>query len=348
MKITEIDLPNVQHKEVRLFKLTNGEETEVTITNIGATITSIKTKDKEGNLSDIVLGFDTPEEYISKEYLGNCIFLGATVGRFANRISKGKFELDGKTYKLRKNNGNNHLHGGPTGFHQKIWNARIEDTDAGQTLVMTLTSPDKEEGYPGKVEVEVRFFLSNENELIIDYNAQSDTPTPVNLTNHSYFNLSGKVTDILNHEVMIFADEYTPKIDDIPIGDIVPTKDTPFDFQDFRKVGERLNHLPEEAYDHNLVISGDEGDLRRAAIAKEPESGRTLEVYTTLPGMQFYTGYFLDGTYGNSKRKFDQFSGMCFETQYFPDSPNHKAFPSCIVTPDNPFNHTTVFKFTVE
>lgn len=348
MKIEKIEQTDLKNQIIKLFKLTNPNGTVIKITNIGATITSIQTKDRDGKLSETVLGFDKPEEYLSEEYLKNCVYLGATVGRFANRIAKGKFELNGKTYKLNQNNGHHHLHGGPKGFHQKIWEARIEDTDAGQTLVMNLTSPDKEEGYPGNLEVEVRFFLSNENELIIDYHANSDAPTPVNLTNHSYFNLSGKDTDILDHEVMIFADEYTPKQDDVPIGDIVPTKDTPFDFQEFHKVGERFNHLPREGYDHNLVINGDEGDLRRAAVVKDPHSGRILEVYTTMPGMQFYTGYFLDGTYGNSDKKFVPFSGMCFETQYFPDSPNHPAFPSCIVTPENPFVHTTVFKFNAE
>ncbi len=346
MNIKELNVSNnARNKSVKLFEIKNDSGTTIQITNIGATITRLETKDKNGELANIVLGFDDPMEYISNQYLGNCVFFGATVGRFANRIAKGHFDLNGKKYKLKVNNGNNHLHGGPTGFHSRIWEPKIEDTDAGQVLIMSLNSPDNDEGYPGNLEVEVRFFLSNENELIIDYNAKSDAATPVNLTNHSYFNLSGKDTNILNHEVMIMADEYTPKKDDIPIGDIISTKDTPFDFREFHKIGERLNHLPQDAYDHNLVVNGEEGDLRRAAIARENESGRTLEVFTTMPGMQFYSGYHLDGTYKNSERNFERFGGFCFETQYFPDSPNHPSFPSCIVTPEKPYNHTTVFKF---
>jgi aldose 1-epimerase len=348
MKIQEITLPNIQNKAIKLYELKNPEGTSIRITNAGAAITGIVTKDKNANFSNIVLGFDHPEEYLAKNYLENCTFLGATIGRFANRIARGKFTLNGKNYDLKVNNGNNHLHGGPTGYHQKIWESHIEDTDAGQNLVMKLTSPDGEEGYPGKVDVEVRFRLTNGNELIINYKAKSDSPTPVNLTNHSYFNLTGKNADILNHEVMIFADSYTPKKDDIPTGEIASTKGTPFDFKKFHKIGERLSHLPYDAYDHNFVLNGDEGDLRCASIAKDPESGRFLEVYTTMPGMQFYSGYHLDGTFGNSQHKFNRFAGMCFETQYFPNSPNHPDFPSCIVTPEKSSNHTTVFKFGVE
>jgi aldose 1-epimerase len=348
MKIQEITSPNIRNKAIKLYELKNAGSTSIRITNAGAAITSIETKDKNANFSNIVLGFDNPEEYLAKNYLENCTFLGATIGRFANRIAKGRFTLNGKSYTLNVNNGNNHLHGGPTGYHQKIWGSRIENTDAGQTLVMELSSPDGEEGYPGKVDVKVKFRLTNENELIINYQAKSDRPTPVNLTNHSYFNLSGKNTDILNHEVMIFADAYTPKNDDIPTGEIASIKGTPYDFKEFHKISERFSDLPYDAYDHNMVINGNEGDLRRASIAKDPESGRFLEVYTTMPGMQFYTGYHLDGTSGNSQRKFDRFAGMCFETQYFPDSPNQPDFPSCIVTPEKPLNHTTVFKFGVK
>jgi aldose 1-epimerase len=349
MNIKELNTSEEARKNsVKLFEIKNDGGTTVQITNIGATITRLETKDKSGKPANIVLGFDDPMTYLSTQYTENCVFFGATAGRFANRIANGQFEVNGKKYKLRINNGNHHLHGGPKGFHQKIWEPRIEDSDAGQILIMKLHSPDNDEGYPGNLDVEVRFYLTNENELIIDYSAKSDAATPVNLTNHSYFNLSGKNTDILNHEVMIFADEYTPKKDDIPIGDIISTKDTPFDFKDFHKVGERLNHLPKDAYDHNMVIQGSEGDLRRAAVAKEKGSGRILEIYTTMPGMQFYSGYHLDGSYENSERKFDRFGGMCFETQYFPDSPNHPSFPSCIVTPEKPFSHTTVFKFDTE
>ncbi|MGQ1890478.1 aldose epimerase family protein [Thermophagus sp. OGC60D27] len=347
MKIHEIPLPDSNNNYIKLFELKNSLGTTVQITNAGACITSIKTEDKNANFSDIVLGFDHPEEYLNPDYLNNCVFLGATVGRFANRIAKGKFELEGKAFNLKTNNGENHLHGGPTGFHSRIWEPRINKTSSKDMLVMTLTSPDNDEGYPGTLKVEVTFFLTNENELIINYKAESDAPTPVNLTNHSYFNLSGKETDILDHEVMIFSDKYTPKKGDIPTGEIAPTQDTPFDFKDFHKVGERLNELLDDAYDHNMIINGEEGELRRAALVREPDSGRTLEVFTTMPGMQFYIGRFLDGTYRNGTRMFDKFAGMCFETQYFPDSPNWPAFPSCIFGPERPYRHTTVFKFGV-
>jgi len=349
MNIKELNVSTEARKNsVKLFEIKNDEGTTIHITNAGAAITRIETKDKKGELANIVLGFDDPMQYVAPNYLENCVFLGATIGRFANRMAKGQFELNGKKYKLRINNGDHHLHGGPTGFHSKIWEPIIEDTDAGQVLIMRLNSPDNDEGYPGNLKVEVRFYLSNENELIINYDAKSDAATPVNLTNHSYFNLSGRDRDILEHEVLIYSDEYTPKKNDVPIGEIISTKNTPFDFKEFHKVGERLKHLPDDAYDHNLVIQGNEGDLRRAAIAKENESGRIMEIYTTMPGMQFYSGYHLDGSYKNAERKFDRFSAMCFETQYFPDAPNHPSFPSCIVTPEKPYSHTTVFKFDTE
>jgi aldose 1-epimerase len=345
MKIHEIPLSDPENKNIKLFELTNKAGTIVRITNAGASVTSIKTKDKNANFEDIVLGFDHPKEYINQNYLNNCIFIGSTIGRFANRIAKGTFNLDGKTFKLEINNGQNHLHGGSSGFHSKIWNSRIDNTNAAKTLIMNLNSPDGDQGYPGNLSVEVKFFLSEDNELIIDYYAESDAKTPVNLTNHSYFNLTGQDTDVLEHEVMIFADKYTPKKGDLPTGDIIPTDNSPFDFKSFHKVGEHLSLLPKSGYDHNFVINGKEGDLRRAAVIKEPKSGRTLEIFTTMPGMQFYTGGHLDGTYGNRFRYFNKFAGMCFETQYFPDSPNHPSFPSCIFGPDRPYSHTTVFKF---
>lgn len=347
MKIQEIHLPNLQNKNIKLFELKNNSGTTVQITNVGATITKITAQDKNGLFSDIVLGFDDPENYIEPNYLNNCVFLGATIGRFANRIANGKFNLGGKSFKLRINNGNNHLHGGPTGYHTKIWEAKIINDQQNEKLEMSLTSPDNDEGYPGNVKAKVTFTLTSDNELIINYQALSDSPTPINLTNHSYFNLSGKDRDILDHEVMIFADSYTPKENDIPTGEIIPTQGTPFDFKDFHKVGERLEQLNDDIYDHNFVINGNEGELRRAAIVREPDSGRTLEIYTTMPGMQFYIGSFLDGTYKNSQRSFDKFSGMCFETQYYPDSPNKSNFPSCIFGPERPYNHTTVFKFGI-
>lgn len=344
MNIEESKIENSKNLSVSLYTLKNKRGTSVKITNIGATITSITTPDKNGTIEEIVLGFDDPMSYLSEEYKNNCVYLGAVAGRFANRIAGGQFSLNGKNYKLAQNNGANHLHGGPEGFHFKLWNAKIE----ADTLVLTLLSPDNDEGYPGNLEVKVSYRLNDDNELIIDYKASTDKATPVNLTNHSYFNLSGKKGNILNHELMIMADHYTPAIDAIPTGEILSVENTPFDFKTFHKIGERMHLLPEKTYDHNMVLNHKEGELSRAAIAKENSSGRILEVFTTLPGMQFYAGYFLDGTHGRGNRKFESLEGFCFETQYFPDSPNKPHFPSCIVSPDKPFNHTTVFKFSTK
>lgn len=347
MTITQTNFTS-QAGTISLFELRNTKGTSVKITNAGACITSIITADKNGQMDEITLGFDDPTFYLSKAYFSNCPYLGATAGRFANRIARGKFSIGDKEYTLAVNNGNNHLHGGPTGYHAKLWDAELSGDDENQKLVLTLKSPHLDEGYPGEVLVQVTFFLTNDDELIIYYHATTNQATPINLTNHTYFNLNGLKNNILDHEVMIFADGYTEKIDDIPTGEIVAVKDTPYDFLTFHKIGERLNQLPQDAYDHNFVLNREKGELTRSAIARDPESGRTLEVFTTLPGMQFYTGYHLDGSYQRGGKRFERFGGFCMETQYFPDSPNKPHFPDCIATPDKPFDHTTVFKFGVE
>ena len=348
MTITKTNLINASGETFNLYELKNQLGTTVKLTNAGASITSISTVDKNGKFDEITLGFNDPSFYISKEYLSNCPYLGTTAGRFANRIAHGKFALNGKEYTLAVNNGNNHLHGGPSGFHAKLWNSKIEGEGDKQKLVFTLHSPDMDEGYPGNLIATISFNLTNQNELIIEYYASTDMATPVNLTNHTYFNLNGHKDNILNHEVIIFADGYTEKVDDIPTGTIIPVKDTPYDFSTFTKIGERLKDLPENAYDHNFVLNMEEGILSRAAIVHDLQSGRILEVFTTMPGMQFYTGYYLDGSYNRTGKPFNQFDGFCMETQYFPDSPNKPHFPNCIVTPDKPFKHTTVYKFGVE
>jgi aldose 1-epimerase len=331
-------------KPIFTYELKNDSGTTVKITNIGATITGILAPDKKGNLEKVTLGFTDPLYYLSEKYLSNSPFLGATVGRYANRIALGEFQLNGKKYHLAKNNGANHLHGGPEGFFKKIWDSTIKEGK----VVMTLLSPDMEEGYPGNVKVITTFSLTNDNELVIDYFATTDKATPLNLTNHTYFNLSGKKSQILNHELMIFADAYTPAVEAIPTGEIRPVKGTPFDFTEFHKLGERANQLDTEIYDHNYVLNGQEGELKRVAIARDPLSGRTLEAYTTMPGMQLYTGYYLDGSHQNEGQKIESLEGFCLETQYFPDSPNNANFPSAITTPDQPFKHTTVYKFGID
>lgn len=348
MAISELEVTSNLDKPVYLYKLTNEQGTTVKITNIGATVTSIETPDKNGDVKEITLGFDNPIDYLSASYLSNCPFFGATIGRYANRIAGGKFHLNDKEYTLAKNNGDNHLHGGPTGFSTRIWNSSIKNERGIDKLVMTLESPDMDEGYPGNVFIKVVFTLTNSHELIIDYSATTDQATPLNLTNHTYFNLSGEKSSIMNHELLIFADAYTPVVNGIPTGELKAVKGTPFDFTQLYPIGKRLNQLDEEAYDHNYVLNDKEGELRRVAFVKENDSGRTLEVFTTMPGMQLYTGYYLDGSHKNNGRKFERFEGFCLETQYFPDSPNQLHFPSAISSPSQPFEHTTVYKFGVK
>ena len=347
MKITQTTSQHDSGEALHHFELKNQSGTTVKITNVGATITSICATDKNGKFEEISLGLETPAGYLSPAYLSNNPCLGGTPGRFANRIANGEFTLDGKTYKLAINNGKNHLHGGISNFSHKIWDAKITGEGENQKLQLSLKSPHMDEGYPGNLDVTITYNLTDDNELVIDYHAETDQATLVNLTNHTYFNLNGLKENIRNHEVMINADNYTESVENIPTGVIAPVKDTPFDFTTFHKIGERFNQLAEDAYDHNFVLNGD-GSLSLAAIAKDTESGRTLEVYTTSPGMQFYTAYYLDGTHGRGDKKYNSFDGFCFETQYFPDSPNKPDFPSPVVRPEKPFNHTTVFKFGVE
>lgn len=348
MSISQLEISSGLDKPVFLYQLTNKQGTTVKITNIGATITSIKTYDKKGAFSEIALGFDHPTNYLSEDYLSNCPYFGATIGRYANRIADGGFILNGEKYILAKNNGKNHLHGGKSGFSNKIWDTSVCNERGIDKLVMTLVSPDLEEGYPGNVKAKVVFTLTESHELIIDYSATTDKATPLNLTNHTYFNLSGHKSSIMDHELMIFADAYTPVIDGIPTGEIKSVTGTPFDFTQLYPIGKRLNQLDKEAYDHNYVLNDKEGELRRVGFVLENNSGRTLEVFTTMPGIQFYTGYYLDGSHQNNGRKFERFEGFCLETQYFPDSPNQPQFPSAIFSPAQPFKHTTVYKFGVK
>lgn len=342
MPIHKRTILNDKQIPVHLYELKNNTGTTVKITNIGSAITSIITPDKEGRVEEITLGFDDPMIYLSEEYKSNCPYLGAVVGRFANRIAGGRFTLSGDTYHLSINDGENHLHGGTDGFHLKLWEGEI----ISNRLVMKLKSPDNDEGYPGKLNVSITYELTDDHELIMEYLAETDKATPVNLTNHCYFNLSGRPGDILNHEVMIMADQYTPAINGIPTGGIAPVKGTPLDFTSFRTIGERMHLLPEKTYDHNFVLNHKQGKLSRASVVKDNESGRMLEVFTTLPGLQFYTGYYLDGTYGRGSHMFNRFAGFCMETQYFPDSPNIPSFPDAIITPEKPFKHTTIYKFS--
>lgn len=333
---------------VQLFTLKNKNGIEASITNHGGILVTLKTFDGKGLLADVALGFDTLERYLQPHP-----YFGAIIGRYGNRIGKARFTLDGVTYTLAKNNGENSLHGGNEGFDKKLWKARTESGEQGQTLILEYTSPDGEEGYPGTLRAEVRYTLADDDSLRIDYRATTDKKTVVNLTNHTYFNLAGQGQgDILNHEIEIRASRFTP-VDAglIPTGELRSVEGTPFDFRKPRRIGERIDANDEQirlggGYDHNFVLDREGEGLSMAARVVEPRTGRGLEVWTTEPGMQFYTGNFLDGTItGKGGKVYPRRSGFCLETQHFPDSPNQPAFPSTVLEPGQEYRSATVWKF---
>src|SRR5579859_178800 len=339
---------------IDLYSLTNKKGMEVSITNYGATVVSIQAPDRAGKTADVVLGFDTLEGYESGK-----AYFGATVGRYGNRIGGGKFSLDGKTYTLPQNNGKNTLHGGITGFNKKVWKAKEMASKDGESLELSYLSPDGEEGFPGNLSVKVVFTLPAErNELIIDYRATTDKDTVLNLTNHSYFNLAGEGNgDILEQVLKLNAKKFTP-VDQglIPTGELRDVAGTPMDFTTATAIGKRINEKYEQlvvgkGYDHNWVIARAEGakGLTLAAEAYDPKSGRQLDVLTTEPGVQFYSGNFLDGSAkGKGGKAYGQRAAFCLETQHFPDSPNHANFPSTVLKPDSVFHSKTVFRFSVK
>jgi aldose 1-epimerase len=333
-------------QEAQLYTLRNAHGVEVSITTYGGTVTRLLVPDKAGQLGDVVLGFDNMSGYQSPEYVKSGPYFGALIGRYGNRIRGGKFTLGGKEYTLAKNNGANHLHGGQKGYDKVLWQAEPGSSAEGQTLKLSYLSKDGEEGYPGNLQVTVVYTLTADDALKIDYSATTDKATPVNLTNHCYFNLGGGA-DILGHEVTIPADRYTV-VDAglIPTGELRPVKGTPFDFTSPHKVGERIAQVP-GGYDHNWVLNQTDG-MHAAATVYEPTSGRTMEVTTTEPGLQFYTGNFLDGTLtGKGGKKYGKHAGFCMETQHFPDSPNQPKFPSTTLEPGQTLHSTTVYRFGV-
>lgn len=333
-------------RTVEVFTLTNVNGIEVRAITYGGIITSLRVPDGKGALGDVVLGFDRLDGYVKGHP-----FFGTIVGRYGNRIAGGKFTLDGRTYTLATNNGPNHLHGGKVGFDKAVWAA--EPASKGVGVVFTHTSPDGDEGYPGALKARVIYTLTDKNELIVDYHATTDKPTPVNLTQHSYFNLAG-TGNILGHELTINADRYTP-VDAtlIPTGALASVEGTPFDFRKPASVGARIDQTHEQlknggGYDHNFVLNGTAGVLRPAARLTDPKTGRTLDVATTEPGVQFYSGNFLDGTLtGKGGQVYQRRAGLCLETQHYPDSPNKPDFPSTIVRPGKEYRSTTVFTFGV-
>ena len=323
--------------EVYLYTLTNDRGYQVDIITYGGAITSLWTPDRNGAFGDIVLGFAALEDYV-----GNSRYFGATIGRHANRIAQGRFTLDGVEYQLPRNNGANHLHGGFYGFDKRVWTA----TEEGDGLRLSYFSKDGEEGYPGNVEAFVDYHLGD-NELSIDYRASTDRDTIVNLTNHSYFNLKGDGT-ILEHELTLHADSFTPVSEDlIPTGEIAPVAGTPMDFRNGRAIGSEIRSIG--GYDHNFVLNDWDGSLRSAARLYEPVSGRGLEILTTQPGMQFYSGNFLDGSFiGKNGFAYVKYAALCLEPQHFPDAPNHPNFPSTVLRPGEEYRQSNVLRFSAE
>ncbi len=332
-------------KPVEVFTLTNAAGAEVRAITFGGIITSWRVPDRRGQLADIVLGYDDPAGYVKD----NSPYFGAIVGRYGNRIAKARFTLDGRTYSLAANNGVNHLHGGIQGFDKVLWQG--EALRGGTGVAFTRTSADGEEGYPGSLKARVTYTLTDKNELVVAYEATADKPTVVNLTQHTYFNLAGQGTgNILGHVLRINADRYTP-VDEtlIPTGELAPVDKTPFDFRQPTPIGARIqSEHPQiqfgRGYDHNWVLARSGAGLSLAADVYEPTSGRTLQVRTTEPGVQFYAGNFLDGTItGKGGRVYQQRSGFCLETQHFPDSPNQPTFPSTTLRPGETYRSRTIF-----
>jgi aldose 1-epimerase len=335
-------------QEATLYTCVNANGLKLAMTDFGATVVSVETPDRNGKMANITLGFSTLEGYLQRHP-----YFGSTVGRYGNRIAGGKFSLDDKQFTLATNNGPNHLHGGKKGFDALMWKAEPAQSEDGVGVKFTLRSPDGDEGYPGNLDVVVTYMLTNKDELKIDYEAKTDAPTVVNLTNHCYWNLGGAgAGKILDHELTLAADKYLP-IDatSIPTGELAPVADTPLDFTKPTKIGARIESLKQaphetKGYDHCYSLRGQEGKLEMAARVKDPASGRVMEIYTTEPGIQLYTGNFLDGSEGGNK--FQQHDAFCLETQHYPDSPNRPAFPTTRLNPGQTLRSTTVHRFSVE
>jgi aldose 1-epimerase len=338
-------------RKIEAVELSNANGMSARVITLGATLQALSAPDKQGKSGDVVLGYRTAAEYLSKPQ-----YFGVTVGRYANRIAKGKFALDGKTYTLALNDGPNHLHGGTKGFDKVVW--QIDSTKSGSpaSVVMSYTSPDGEEGFPGALKVTATYSLNDKNELSIDYRATTDKPTIVNITNHSYFNLAGEAgtADVLGHRLMLAAEAFTP-VDStlIPTGEKKSVAGTPFDFRKPTLIGARVRDGRDEqmrygrGYDHNFVVNGAAGTMRLAARVEDPSSGRVMELLTTAPGVQFYSGNFLDGTsVGKSGRIYRQGDALCLEPQVFPDAPNQKDFPSARLDPGKTYSNSMILRFT--
>ncbi len=332
---------------VYLYALQNDNGVEVRIINYGAIITGIITPDKNGNPENIVCGFEKLEDYLNEKYLSGYPYFGCIIGRVGNRIKNGRFTLNGVEYQLAVNNGPNHLHGGLTGFDRRLWQgeAMVEEEKVG--ILFSYFSPDGEENYPGNLNVSCLYSLNNDNELAIDYFAHTDKTTIINLTNHTYFNLTGGKRNILDHELTICATQMTESVDLIPTGKIIPVEGTPYDFTAFKKVSQDLARL-EEGYDNNYVLDNEDDDLVYAACLKENSTGRQVEVFTTQPGIQLYTGYWIPELEIRGKKLFGSYSGLALETQHYPDSINQPSFPSIALEPGEKYMQSTVYRFGLQ
>ncbi|MGH4141199.1 aldose epimerase family protein [Clostridium sp.] len=344
------DFGIVDGKSVYLFTIKNSKGMVAKITNYGGTLVSLMVKDNKGEVGDVVLGYEKVRDYIKYKY-----FLGATVGRVANRIENSSFELNGTQYKLAKNEGENHLHGGIVGFDKVVWEEKLQAEESNDSIEFSYLSIDGEEGYPGNLNVRVKYTVTEDNELKIEYFAVSDKDTIVNLTNHSYFNLTGQGSgDILKHKIMINADKFTinSKLA-IPTGEIAQVENTPMDFRKLTYIGENISSDYEQivfgnGYDHNWIINNSGEKLNKAAEVYDEKSGRVMEVYTTKPGVQFYSGNFLKGLEpGKGGTTYCKRGGLCLETQYFPNAINNANFPSPILKANENYEHSTVYKFSV-
>jgi aldose 1-epimerase len=347
--ITKAPFGTADGKEVSIYTLTNKNGVEAKISTRGATLVSLKEPDRAGKLGNVVLGFDTVEPYVK-----GVPYYGGTIGRYGNRIANGQFTLDGAKYQLPVNDGPNSLHGGPHGFDKQIWTAEPVVSKTGDSLRLTYVSADGEAGYPGQLTVQVTYTLRPNNALAISYEATTTKPTVVNLTNHTYFNLTGVVNKpILGHLLTIKANRFTPvNATLIPTGELRPVKGTPFDFTKATAIGARIEAKDEQlgfgkGYDHNWVLNSGGGKLASAVILEDPESGRVLEVKTTEPGVQFYSGNFMDGKPAGTGAVYEHRTGLCLETQHFPDSPNHPAFPSTVLRPGQTLKSETVWEFRI-
>ena len=348
-RITKADFGKTKDgKAVEIYTLTNSRGSEARIITYGGTVVSLKVPDKQGKFGDVVLGFDSIADYEK-----HTAFFGALIGRYGNRIAKGKFTLDGRGYSLATNNGENHLHGGVKGFDKVVWTAKPSTDQNGANLELTYQSVDGEEGYPGNLNVKVVYTLTEDNKLKIVYSATTDKATVVNLTHHSYFNLAG-AGDILDHRLTLNADRFTPTDSgSIPTGVLANVKGTPFDFTNETAIGARIGQENEQlkfghGYDHNWVLNRKGKGVELAARVYDPTSGRVMEVLTTEPGIQFYSGNFLDASVpGKGGKSYPLRSGFCLETQHFPDSPNRSNFPSTVLRPGQTYSQTTIYAFSV-